>query len=112
MKKVEAMLAPSKVPDVIDRLRLVGIHGATASEVKGFGRTGGRKEIYRGSPYTVEFLPKIRLQMVVPDDLVDTVVSAIMHAARTGKIGDGKIFVQPVEDAIRIRTGESGNDAL
>jgi nitrogen regulatory protein P-II 1 len=112
VKKVEALLSPTKVPDVTDRLRLIGVQGATVSEVKGFGRTGGRTEIYRGSTYAIEFLPKIRLQVVTSDDMVEAVVNAILHAARTGKLGDGKIFVSPVDEAIRIRTGESGPDAL
>jgi nitrogen regulatory protein P-II 1 len=112
MKKIEAIVKPFKLDDVKDRLREIGVQGMTVSEVKGFGRTGGKKEVYRGSAYVVDFVPKIRIQVVVPDDMVRQVVEALMTVARTGQIGDGKIFVEPVEDVIRIRTGEHGEDAL
>ena len=112
MKKIEAIIKPFKLDDVKDRLREIGVQGMTVSEVKGFGRTGGRKEVYRGSDYVVDFVPKVRIQIVVKDDKEKDVVEAIMSVARTGHIGDGKIFVLPVEEVIRIRTGERGEDAL
>jgi nitrogen regulatory protein P-II 1 len=112
MKKIEAIIKPFKLDDVKDRLREIGVQGMTVSEVKGFGRTGGRKEVYRGSAYVVDFVPKVRVQIVVKDDMVKDVVEAIMSVARTGHIGDGKNFVLPVEEVIRIRTGERGEDAL
>ena len=112
MKKIEAIIKPFKLDDVKDRLREIGVQGMTVSEVKGFGRTGGRKEVYRGSAYVVDFVPKVRIQIVVKDDMVKDVVEAIMSVSRTGHIGDGKIFVLPVEEVIRIRTGERGEDAL
>jgi nitrogen regulatory protein P-II 1 len=112
MKKIEAIIKPFKLDDVKDRLREVGVQGMTVYEVKGFGRTGGKKEVYRGSAYVVDFVPKVRIEIVVKDDIVRDVVEAIMSVARTGRIGDGKIFVTPVEEAIRIRTGELGEDAL
>jgi len=112
MKKIEAIIKPFKLDDVKDRLREIGVQGMTVSEVKGFGRTGGRKEVYRGSAYVVDFVPKVRIQIVVKDDMVKDVVEAIMSVARTGHIGAGKIFVLPVEEVIRIRTGERGEDAL
>jgi nitrogen regulatory protein P-II 1 len=112
MKKVEAIIKPFKLDDLKDRLRQVGAQGMTVSEVRGFGRTGGKKEVYRGSAYVVDFVPKIRIQIVVDDELVAPIVEAILTTARTGDIGDGKIFVSPVEEVIRIRTGERGHDAL
>jgi nitrogen regulatory protein P-II 1 len=112
MKKVEAIIKPFKLDEVKERLRLAGVRGMTVSEVRGFGRTGGKKEVYRGSSYAVDFVPKVRVQMAVDDELVHPVVEAIMAAARTGEIGDGKIFVYPMSDVIRIRTGERGDDAL
>ena len=112
MKKIEAIIKPHKLDDVKDRLRQIGISGMTVYEVKGFGRTGGKTEVYRGSSYVVDFVPKARIEVVVKDSAVTEVVQAIVTAAKTGKIGDGKIFVTPVEEAIRIRTGEKGEDAI
>lgn len=112
MKRVEAYIKPFKLDDVKDALSVVGISGMTVTEVKGFGRTGGKREVYRGSAYVVDFVPKVKLEVVVPDEIVAATVEAIEVAAKTGKIGDGKIFVSPVEEAVRIRTGERGNDAL
>lgn len=112
MKMVEAIIQPIKLDDVVERLRMIGIQGMTISEVRGFGRTGGHTEIYRGSAYKVDFVPKIRLQVVVEDKFVEQVCSAIVLKAATGKVGDGKVFVRPVDDVVRIRTGETGEDAL
>lgn len=112
MKKVEAIIKPFKLEEVKEALAAVGIQGLTVSEVKGFGRQKGHKELYRGAEYVVEFLPKVKLEIVVNDDKLRQVVDAIMKAASTGRIGDGKIFVSPIEDAIRIRTGESGEVAI
>jgi len=112
MKKVEAIIKPFKLDEVKESLAEIGVHGMTVTEVKGFGRTGGKKEVYRGSAYVVDFVPKVKLEIVVPDDGVRQVVTAIMEAAKTGRIGDGKIFVSPMEDVIRIRTGETGEDAI
>ena len=112
MKKIEAIIKPFKLDDLKDRLRQVGAQGMTVSEVRGFGRTGGKKEVYRGSAYVVDFIPKVRIQIIVDDDLVQPIVEAILATARTGEIGDGKIFISPVVDAIRSRTGERGHDAL
>ena len=112
MKKIEAIIKPHKLDDVKDRLRELGISGMTVYEVKGFGRTGGKTEVYRGSAYVVDFVPKARIEIVVKDSVVNEVVQAIAATAKTGKIGDGKIFVTPVEEAIRIRTGEKGEDAI
>ena len=112
MKKVEAIIKPFKLEEVKDALGDVGIEGMTVSEVKGFGRQKGHTEIYRGSEYTVDFLPKIKLEMVLPDSRVDAAVTAIIKSAKTGKIGDGKIFVSPIEEAIRIRTEEKGEQAV
>src|SRR6185503_8899964 len=108
MKKVEAIIKPFKLEEVKDALGEVGIEGMTVTEVKGFGRQKGHTEIYRGSEYTVDFLPKIKLELVLTDKQVDMAVTAIVKAAKTGKIGDGKVFVSPVEQAIRIRTEEKG----
>jgi nitrogen regulatory protein P-II 1 len=112
MKKVEAIIKPFKLDEVKDALTEVGVAGMTVTEVKGFGRTGGKKEIYRGSAYVVDFVPKVKLELVVPDTLVDAVVDAIEKSARSGRIGDGKIFVSPVTGAVRIRTGERDDDAI
>jgi len=112
MKKVEAIIKPFKLDDVKESLSEIGVHGMTVTEVKGFGRTGGKKEVYRGSAYVVDFVPKVKLEIIVPDDNVRQVVTTITEAARTGRIGDGKIFVTPVDDVLRIRTGETGEDAI
>jgi len=112
MKKVEAIIKPFKLEEVKDALGDVGIEGMTVSEVKGFGRQKGHTEIYRGSEYTVDFLPKIKIELVLPDGSVEDAVTAIIKAAKTGKIGDGKIFVSPIEQAIRIRTEEKGDAAV
>lgn len=112
MKKIEAIIKPFKLEEVKDALGEVGIEGMTVSEVKGFGRQKGHTEIYRGSEYTVDFLPKIKLELVVPDNRVESAVGAILKSAKTGKIGDGKVFVTNVEDAIRIRTEEKGEMAV
>jgi nitrogen regulatory protein P-II 1 len=112
MKKVDAIIKPFKLEEVKEALAAVGAQGLTVSEVKGFGRQKGHTEIYRGSEYTVDFLPKIKIEIVLPDALVQQAVEAIVRAARTGKIGDGKVFVSNIETAIRIRTEESGDDAI
>lgn len=112
MKKLEAIIKPFKLEEVKEALSGLGLEGMTVSEVKGFGRQKGHTEIYRGSEYTVDFLPKIKIEVVLPDSLVDQAVNAIVKAARTGKIGDGKIFVTPIQNAIRIRTEESGEAAV
>jgi nitrogen regulatory protein P-II 1 len=112
VKKVEAIVKPFKLEEVKEALAGVGIQGLTVSEVKGFGRQKGHKELYRGAEYVVEFLPKVKLEIVVNDDKLEQVVEAIVKAASTGRIGDGKIFVSPIEEAIRIRTGESGDVAI
>lgn len=112
MKKIEAIIKPFKLEEVKDALSELGIEGMTVSEVKGFGRQKGHTEIYRGSEYTVDFLPKIKLEVVLPDTRVEAAIDAIVKAAKTGKIGDGKIFVSSVEDAVRIRTEEKGDSAV
>ncbi len=112
MKKIEAIIKPFKLEEVKDALSEVGVEGMTVSEVKGFGRQKGHTEIYRGSEYTVDFLPKVKLEIVLPDDRAELAVAAIVKAAKTGKIGDGKVFVLPVEEAIRIRTDEHGEQAV
>ncbi len=112
MKKIEAIIKPFKMEDVKEALENLGIEGMTISEVKGFGRQKGHTEIYRGTEYTVDFLPKIKIEIVVPDDRVEEAAQSIVKAAKTGKIGDGKIFISSIENAIRIRTGEIGNDAV
>ncbi|MCK8604051.1 P-II family nitrogen regulator [Desulfoferrobacter suflitae] len=112
MKKIEAIIKPFKLDDVKEKLAEVGIKGMTVTEVRGFGRQKGHTEIYRGAEYVVDFLPKIKIEVVVPDDHVAEVVEAVRQAAFTGKIGDGKIFVLPVEECVRIRTGEQGEMAL
>ena len=112
MKKIEAIIKPFKLDDVKDRLREVGVQGMTVYEVKGFGRTGGKKEVYRGSAYVVDFVPKVKVEIVVPDGMVRDVIDAIEKSAKTGRIGDGKIFVSAIDKAVRIRTGETGEDAI
>jgi len=112
MKKIEAIIKPFKLEEVKEALADLGIEGMTVSEVKGFGRQKGHTEIYRGSEYTVDFLPKIKIEVVVTDSLLDSALAAIVKSAKTGKIGDGKVFVSPVEDAIRIRTDETGEKAI
>jgi len=112
VKKVEAIIKPFKLEEVKEALAGVGIQGLTVTEVKGFGRQKGHKELYRGAEYVVEFLPKVKLEIVVSDDKCEPVVDAIVKAASTGRIGDGKIFVCPVEETVRIRTGESGETAI
>ncbi len=112
MKKIEAIIKPFKLDDVKEALTELGNFGITVTEVKGFGRQKGHTELYRGAEYVIDFLPKIKIEIVVNDEMVEKVVEAIVNAARTGKVGDGKIFIIPVEDAIRIRTGERGNEAL
>ena len=112
MKKIEAIIKPFRLEDVKDALHEIGVQGMTVSEVKGFGRQKGHTEVYRGSEYTVDFLPKLRIELVVADAQVGAVIAAITKGAKTGKIGDGKIFVSAVEEAIRIRTGEQGEAAV
>ena len=112
MKLVTAIIKPFKLDEVREALSDIGVQGITVTEVKGFGRQKGHTELYRGAEYVVDFLPKLRLEAAVPDALVDQVIEAIEGAARTGKIGDGKIFVLPIEQAVRIRTGETGDSAL
>jgi nitrogen regulatory protein P-II 1 len=112
MKKVEAIIKPFKLDEVKEALQEIGIQGLSVTEVKGFGRQKGHTELYRGAEYVVDFLPKVKVEVVLSDDLVDGAIEAIVEAARTDKIGDGKIFVTTVEQAIRIRTGETGDDAI
>ena len=112
MKKIEAIIKPFKLEDVKEALAGLGVEGMTVSEVKGFGRQKGHTEIYRGSEYTVDFLPKIKLEIVLADAMVAAAVDAIVKAAKTGKIGDGKVFVSPIENAVRIRTEETGEKAI
>ncbi len=112
MKKIEAIIKPFKLEEVKEALAEVGVQGMTVTEVKGFGRQKGHTEIYRGSEYTVDFLPKVKIEIVVDDSQAAAVGKAIVSSANTGKIGDGKVFISPVEEAIRIRTGETGNDAV
>ncbi len=112
MKKIEAVIKPFKLDDVKEALNEIGIQGLTVSEVKGYGRQKGHKEIYRGAEYVVDFIPKVKVEIVVEAARVDQVVETIRQAANTGKIGDGKIFIFPVEQAIRVRTGETGKDAI
>jgi nitrogen regulatory protein PII len=112
MKKIEAIIKPFKLEDVKEALSGLGVEGMTVSEVKGFGRQKGHTEIYRGSEYTVDFLPKIKIEVVLADSVVTSAVEAIVKAAKTGKIGDGKVFVSPIENAIRIRTEETGEQAV
>jgi nitrogen regulatory protein P-II 1 len=112
MKKIEAIIKPFKLEEVKDALADLGIEGMTVSEVKGFGRQKGHTEIYRGSEYTVDFLPKIKIEVVLADSVAESATAAIVKAAKTGKIGDGKVFVSPVEEAVRIRTEETGEKAV
>jgi nitrogen regulatory protein PII len=112
MKKIEAIIKPFKLEEVKDALGEIGIEGMTVTEVKGFGRQKGHTEIYRGSEYTIDFLPKIKLEVVISDSQLDSAVAAIVKSARTGKIGDGKVFVSAVEEAVRIRTDEKGESAV
>jgi len=112
MKKIEAIIKPFKLDEVKEALQDIGVQGLSVIEVKGFGRQKGHTELYRGAEYVVDFLPKVKVEVVLPDELIDNAIEAITTAARTDKIGDGKIFVSPVEQAIRIRTGETGDDAL
>jgi len=112
MKKIEAIIKPFKLDDVKDALSKLGVKGMTISEVKGFGRQRGHKETYRGAEYQVDFVPKVKIELVIEASMTDQVVSTISEKASTGKIGDGKIFILPVEEAIRLRTGETGKDAI
>ncbi len=112
LKKIEAIIKPFKLDEVKEALNEIGIQGMTISEVKGYGRQKGHKEIYRGAEYVVDFIPKIRIEIVANSELADQVVETIIQASNTGKIGDGKIFVLPVEEAVRVRTGEKGKDAI
>ncbi|MCP1660058.1 P-II family nitrogen regulator [Neisseria perflava] len=112
MKKITAMIKPFKLDDVREALSQIGIHGMTVSEVKGFGRQKGHTEVYRGAEYAVDFLPKVKVEIVTEDEMVEHIVEVIIETARTGKVGDGKIFVEPVAQVIRIRTGETGNEAV
>ena len=112
MKKIEAIIKPFKIDEVKDKLNELGIQGITVTEVKGFGRQKGHTELYRGAEYVVDFLPKIKMEIVIADSLVEDVVNAIVKAGQTGRIGDGKIFVTNIEEAVRIRTGERGEDAV
>jgi nitrogen regulatory protein P-II 1 len=112
MKKIEAIIKPFKLDDVKEALTEIGVIGMTVMEVRGFGRQKGHTELYRGSEYTIDFLPKVKVELVVADSLVPKVVETIIAAAKTGSIGDGKVFVLPVEEAVRIRTGERGEDAI
>ncbi len=112
MKKIEAVIKPFKLDEVKEALQDVGVQGLSVIEVKGFGRQKGHTELYRGAEYVVDFLPKVKIEIILDDDMVEPAVEAIVAAAKTEKIGDGKIFVSPVEQAIRIRTGETGSDAL
>jgi nitrogen regulatory protein P-II 1 len=112
MKKVEAIIKPFKLDDVKEALTELGVVGMTVTEVRGFGRQKGHTELYRGSEYTIDFLPKVKIEIIVPDDRAEKVVNTIVQAAKTGSIGDGKVFVLPVGDSIRIRTGERGDEAI
>ncbi len=112
MKKIEAIIKPFKLDDVKEALQEVGLQGITVTEAKGFGRQKGHTELYRGAEYVVDFLPKVKIELVIEDAMLEQAVEAIKQAAHTGRIGDGKIFILPVEDAIRVRTGETGSDAI
>ena len=112
MKKIEAIIKPFKLDEVKEELQAIGINGMTVTEVKGFGRQKGHKEIYRGAEYNVDFVPKVKIEIIVPSDMAGKVVDAIVKSARTGKIGDGKIFILDIAEVVRIRTGESGEEAI
>jgi nitrogen regulatory protein P-II 1 len=112
MKKIEAIIKPFKLDEVKEALQEIGLQGITVTEAKGFGRQKGHTELYRGAEYVVDFLPKVKIEVVLPDDMVEKAVETIQNSAKTGRIGDGKIFIINIEDAIRIRTGETGNDAI
>jgi nitrogen regulatory protein P-II 1 len=112
LKKIEAIIKPFKLEEVKEALTEIGVRGITVSEVKGFGRQKGHTELYRGAEYVVDFLPKIKIELVIPDDMVDRAVESISSTARTGRIGDGKIFIIPLDSAVRIRTGEKGEEAI
>ena len=112
MKKIEAILKPFKLDEVKESLSEIGVQGMTVTEIRGFGRTGGKEEVYRGSAYVIDFVPKVKIEIVAPDELASQIVDAITESARTGTIGDGKIFVRDIEEAVRIRTGERGTAAL
>jgi nitrogen regulatory protein PII len=112
MKKIEAIIRPFRIDDVREALAEIGVKGITLTEVKGYGRQKGHTELYRGSEYQIDFLPKLKLEVVVPDGMTEKVIETIVKAAKTGQVGDGKIFISPVEDAVRVRTGESGEEAL
>ena len=112
MRRIEAIIKPSKLDEVKDALEAIGVQGMTVTDVRGFGRTGGKKEVYRGSAYVVDFVPKVKIEMVVSDELVKDILAAVEKSARTGKIGDGKIFVVGIDEAVRNRTGERGSEAL
>jgi nitrogen regulatory protein P-II 1 len=112
MKKIEAIIKPFKLDEVKEALQEIGLQGITVTEAKGFGRQKGHTELYRGAEYVVDFLPKVKLELVLGDTMVDKAIEAIISSAKTGRIGDGKIFVSNVEEAVRIRTGETGNDAI
>jgi nitrogen regulatory protein P-II 1 len=112
MKKIEAIIKPFKLDDVVEALTEIGIEGLSVSEIRGFGRQKGRTEIYKGAEYVVDFLPKVKIEAVINDELVTAAVEAVVNAARTGKIGDGKVFVLPVESVVRVRTGERDHEAL
>ena len=112
MKKIEAIIKPFKLDEVKERLTAVGVQGLTVTEVKGFGRQKGHTELYRGAEYVIDFLPKTKLEILAPEEQVDDIIDAIMTAAHTGRIGDGKIFLLPVDDVVRIRTGEHGKEAI
>ena len=112
MKKIEAIIKPFKLDEVKDALHDIGLQGLTVIEAKGFGRQKGHTELYRGAEYVVDFLPKVKIELVIPDDMLERAVEAIQQAAYTGRIGDGKIFISSIEEAIRVRTGEKGNEAI
>jgi len=112
MKKIEAIIRPFKLDDVKEALSEIGVRGMTITEVKGYGRQKGHTELYRGAEYKIDFLPKIKIEIVAPDNMVDKIVSTIIKAAKTGLVGDGKIFIYPVEEVIRVRTEETGEDAI
>jgi len=112
MKKIEAIIKPFKLDELKEAFSSIGLHGMTVTEVKGFGRQKGHKEVYRGAEYVVDFIPKIKVEIVTNDDQVEQIVETIISAVNTGKIGDGKIFVLPVEEVVRVRTGEKGNEAI